>query len=286
MARKKHAKRASLLKIVLFIFLFLIILYPFIEARRLTVDENTLSNNKLPKGLRNMRIVYLSDIHQGTFFSQTRVNDLVAQVNSYRPDLILLGGDYATNSNSAISFFQKLPAFHASIGVFGVLGNHDRSDPQSNFETLKSAMRNAGVTPLVNEVKQLRYHDSTFYVAGIDDYNNGHPDITGVASKVNGDEFVIFLTHTPDAFPEAFEAKDQKGNLHWFDIGLSGHTHGGQITLLSKPVIRNYTKVSDRYLTGWLQENRAHILVSNGVGTTVLPLRLFARPQIHIITLQ
>ncbi len=286
MARKKHAKKKSFLKYIILLILLLLLAYPFYEARNLSVLEKTITVNNLPTDLKNLRIVYLSDIHRGAFFSQTRVNDLVSLINGLYPDIVLLGGDYGNNSDTAISFFQNLPPIHAQIGVYGVLGNHDRSNPQSNFETLKTAMHSANVIPLVNDVKAVRYKASTFYIAGIDDYNMGKPDIQGVASKINRDDFVIFLTHTPDAFPEAFYAKDQNGKPQWFDLALAGHTHGGQVTFFGLPMIRNYTKVSDRYLTGWLEENRAHILISNGVGTSVLPIRLFAKPQIHLITIK
>lgn len=286
MARRKHAKKGSWPKRIAFALLLLIMIYPFYEARNIQIDEKILTINNLPSDLKNLRIVYVSDIHRGPFFSQTRVDDLVALINSYYPDLVLLGGDYASNFDNAIRFFQNLPTLQARLGVVGVLGNHDRNSPKSNIETLKAAMGSANVTPLVNEMVSLRYKDTLFYIAGIDDYTTGEPDIQAVANQAAAENFVIFLTHTPDAFPEAFKAKDQNGNPHWFDLGLSGHTHGGQVTLFGTPIIRNYSKVSDRYLTGWLQENRAHTLVSNGVGTAVFPVRFFAKPQIHIITLQ
>lgn len=286
MARRKHAKKGSFIKWIFLVALLFIIIFPFAQARRLTVDQISVTINNLPSNLKGMRILYLSDIHQGAFYSQTRVNDLVLRINSYQPDLVLLGGDYANNSSGAISFFQNLPTIHSTLGTFAVFGNHDRTNPQSNFETLKSAMQNANVTPLVNEAKQLRFRDASFFVAGVDDYNVGHPDVAKTASMVTSEDFVIFLTHTPDAFPEAFRTRDRNNNLHWFDLGLSGHTHGGQVTFFGSPIYRNYTQVSDRYLTGWLQENRAHLLVSNGVGTVVFPIRFFAAPQIHIITLQ
>ncbi|NLB91445.1 MAG: metallophosphoesterase [Clostridiales bacterium] len=287
MARRKHGKKASFLKYI-FLFAFLLVLvYPFLEARNITVDEQTLLIPSLSKDLQGLKIVYVSDIHQGTLFSQTKVNDLVAKINEHSPDLVLLGGDYGNTTAGAIVFFQNLPAIQANLGTFAVLGNHDHEGASKDgIELLKSAIRNTGIVPLVNETREIRYKSASFFVSGIDDYVHGSPDISAVSSSVSQEDFVIFLTHTPDAFPEAFNALDKNGHLHWFDLGLAGHTHGGQVTFFGTPLFRNYNLVSDKYLTGWLQENRAHTLVSNGVGTVILPARFFAKPQIHVITIK
>ena len=75
---------------------------------------------------------------------------------------------------------------------------------------------------------------------------------------------------------------DRAGRLGWFDLALFGHTHGGQISFLA-PLLDFGSDVEDRYLSGWLQENRVDMLVSNGVGTSVIPARLFCPAQIHYI---
>ena len=121
----------------------------------------------------------------------------------------------------------------------------------------------------------------------VDDYYNGFPDVKGVAAQVDKEDFVIFAGHTPDFLPDALKAADRNGDGHWFDLALFGHTHGGQINLFGYTPFKNVDEsLSARYMTGWHEENRAGILISNGVGTSVLPVRLFAQPQIHLITLK
>jgi predicted MPP superfamily phosphohydrolase len=125
------------------------------------------------------------------------------------------------------------------------------------------------------------------YLAGVDDFNNGFPGVPGVASQVSSSDFVIFAGHTPDLLPDMLKAKSADGKAHWYDLALFGHTHGGQVNLFGySPFFNLSPQVGSRYLTGWLEENRAAILVSNGVGTSGAPLRLFARPQIHLVTLK
>lgn len=287
MARKKHArKRGCLSRLITLALLIVLIGYPFYEARNIKVETKTLLVEGLHADLNGLTIVYLSDIHFGPRFSMAQVQSLVYQINAMHADIILLGGDYADDSDDAIRFFEQAPPFRANLLVAGVLGNHDRTQPESNRDKLQSAMITAGVWPLVNNIKSVKIGDAAIVLAGIDDINNGYPEIQGVASMVSADDFVVFLPHSPGALPQALQAVDKYGRPRWFDLALSGHTHGGQVTFFGRPLIPEFAKVDGRYLTGWIEENRIPILVSNGVGTAYLPVRLFAPPQIHVITLK
>ena len=285
MARKRHKKKSYVARIIVLALLLFMIGYPFYEATTLTREERTVVIPSLPRELSGLRVVFVSDIHQGPFFSQTRVNNLVAEINSANADIVIFGGDYADDSGGAVEFFRNLPKVHARLLAAGVVGNHDRTVPESNLAALQSAMLSAGVTPLVNTVREVRYRDISFYIAGIDDIDNGHPDVAGIAAQLRQEQFVIFVTHSPDGFADAFSVTDRGGSPHWFDLGLAGHTHGGQVTLLGNPLIHNFSKMPKEYYTGWHTANGAELLTSNGVGTSVFPVRLFAKPQFHVITL-
>lgn len=266
------------------VLLLVVLVWPFAEPFMLETETTALQSTDLPEDVGQLRIVYLTDIHYGSFYSLGRVKELVSRVNALNPDLILLGGDYADDSDGAIQFFKDAPSFHARYAVCGVVGNHDRTEPESNLSQLKSAMFAAGVTPLVNEVMQVRIGSSGVYVAGIDDVNNGWPDLDGVASQVTQEDYVIFLSHSPAVIPDALNATGADGRKNWFDLGLYGHTHGGQVAFLGQ--LLGISDVPARYEHGWLQENRIDMLVSNGVGTSILPIRVFRRPQIHLITVK
>ena len=285
--RRPQRRRIRIRYLVLPLLLLVMLVYPFWEAGTLKVMEHTLQVSGLPANLKNLKIVYASDFHQGSWFPQSRVNEVVAQINALSPDIIVLGGDYAQDSASAIDFFRDAPAFQARLGVFGVAGNHDRTEPESNLNLLIAQMKAAGVVPLVNSVSRMKVGQSYVYIAGVDDKNNGFPDVAGVASQVYADDFVIFAGHTPDLMPDVLKARSADNDSHWFDLALFGHTHGGQISFLGHtPFAKLSPEVGARYLSGWMEENRAAVLVSNGVGTSGLPVRLFAPPQIHLITLK
>lgn len=254
------------------------------ETYHIEVEASTIRAADFPENIGQLRIVFLSDIHKGPWFSENRVNALVARINALQPDLVLLGGDYAQDSGGAVEFFHALPRIHARYGSFAVPGNHDRTLPESNLNMLRSAMQEAGVTPLINTVSLVRIGTSDIYIAGLDDVNCGHPTLSSVASQVRKGDYVILLCHSPAIIPQALEARDADFQRNWFDLGLFGHTHGGQIGLFGG--VDRDEDVEDAYYSGWTRVNRADLLTSRGVGTSVLPLRLFCRPQIHLITIK
>ncbi len=282
---RRRTFRFSLGGLVIALLVLALLVVPFLGTRMLQVDEHVLRTPDLPDNLRNLKIVFVSDIHQGRWFSQQQVNDLFDRINRLNPDIVILGGDYAQDGDSAISFFHTMPDIQAKLGVFAVVGNHDRTE--DNLPVLLEAMKSRGVTGLVNSVESVQLGKTTLYIAGVDDSYTGFPRVSKVSSQVREDDYVIFVGHSPDLLPDLLAAKDMNGNTHWYDLALFGHTHGGQIRLFGQPLILPVRNDMGRsHAHGWFEENRASILVSNGVGTSVIPARLFAWPEIHLITLK
>lgn len=279
-----HHRRRSLIAVIVLV--LLILLYPLLEARLIQTERVTLRSDDLPAEANNLRIVYLSDIHYGFWFSDADVGRLVSRINSLRPDLVLLGGDYGTDNESAVAFFtslRKQGTLHSRYGVFGVVGDMDRGESSADLTRLTESMTNAGVTALVNKVAAVNIASNRIYIAGVDDYIAGEPNLKSVAGSVSARDYVIFLSHNPTVIPDAQLAADSSGSLGWFDLGLFGHTHGGQMKIFSS-MLDIAEDVPDRYRGGWLKENRVDLLISRGVGTLVYPGRLFCFPQIHYIT--
>lgn len=264
-----------------------LIAYPFVEPTVISIEEHTLQVRNLPSNLKNLKIVFASDMHQGPWFSQQRVNEVMTTINNLNADLVILGGDYANDSEGAIEFFKNMPDVYARLGVYAVLGEHDRTEPDGSLAVLVKQMQDRNIVPLVNDISRAKVGQNYIYIAGADDFTNGFPDVAGIASKVYADDFVIFAAHSPDLMPDVLKARSIDNDNHWFDLALFGHTHGGQVNVMGyTPFAQLSPEVGSRYLSGWLEENRAAVLVSNGVGTSVLPVRLFAPPQVHLITLK
>ena len=282
--RNRHRRRWLIFLIVL---LILMICYPLVEARLLQTENKTLQSDDFPIEANNLRVVYLSDIHYGFWFSDADLSRLIGRINSLRPDLLLFGGDYATDNETAIKFFralQKQGTIHSRYGIYGVIGEADRGESDATCKQLTEAMTNAGVVPLVNKVAPVNIAGRQIFIAGLDDKLTGKPDIKGVAKSVNAGDYVILLCHNPSVIQEAQVAVDASGNLSWFDLGLFGHTHAGQMSFFST-ALNIAEDVPDRYRNGWLKENRVDLLISPGIGTSVFPGRLFCFPTIHCITI-
>ena len=286
--RSRHLRRNRRRRfrvILLLIVLLVIVVYPFVEARVLTTDKVILHSDDLPADANHLKIVYLSDIHWGFWFSDADLSGLVAKINALRPDLVLFGGDYATDHESALQFFRKLqdmPKIHARYGIYGVPGEADRGEDAQDRTLLSEAMSNAGITPVFNSVEYVPIGSGRICIAGLDDVLAGKPDLKSVAGSVSARDYVILLCHNPSIITDAQQTRDADDSFGWFDLGLFGHTHGGQMKFFSG-LLGIADDVPDRYLSGWFTENRVDLLVSHGVGTSVFPARLFCPPQIHLI---
>lgn len=263
----------------------IVLIYPLVEARILTTEKVVLRSEALPADANHLRIVFLSDIHWGFWYSDSNLKGLISDINALRPDLVLFGGDYATDHESALAFFrtlQGLARIHARYGIFGVPGETDCGEDAQDRTLLSEAMTNAGVVPLFNKAEYVKIGSGTICVAGLDDVISGRPDLKGLVSSISGADYVIFMAHNPAVISEAQLIRNSAGSLNWFNLGLFGHTHGGQMMFFSD-LLGLAEDVPERYVSGWLTENRMDLLITRGVGTSVVPARLFCPPQIHLI---
>ena len=252
---------------------FLMVAYMFIEPYWIETKEVTIESDQIPTQFDGKKIVFISDIHHGPFFDKNRVDNLVNQVNDLNPDLILLGGDYVSgDSNYIAPVFSSLAKLKAPMGVYAVLGN---SDPQ--YWTLKTIPQ-SNMTYIGNKGTWIQVNGSRIRLGGVGDFKNGVQIQNATIKPVTSQDFTIMLSHNPDYFPEVDKSK--------VDLVLSGHTHGGQITFfgLWAPVV--YSDYGNKYRTGIIKENNTTMIVTNGIGTVYAPVRFFARPQIHVITLK
>lgn len=273
-----------------FISLLLIILIPvclllwgFIEPYCLTLTEDSVSVDGMPSGLTKLRIVYVSDVHAGGFLSDMRTGSIVRMINSCNADLVLFGGDYASDPEGTLAFFQGLPRINSRYGVFAVAGEKDTAGTTLELSRLRNAMTRAGVQLLDNESARVRVDGQDIYIVGLSEYTQGRAEITRLAGLSDASNLVILLCHNPNAIPSALVARDMNYQSNWFDLGLFGHTLGGKIPLLEQLFDSN--GVPNRYESGWLRENGTLLLVSRGAGTTGFPYRWGCMPQVHLITL-
>lgn len=251
------------------------VFYPRYLAQELTRSELILSFETLPDAWDGFRFVFLSDVHYGDYFGQERVQNLADLINREQTELVIFGGDYGQNAAQSEVFFSALPDLTAKH-VLIILGNHDR-ETDADPAPLVQKITERGFVPLINDRMLLEKDGATVALIGIDDFYHGTPDLEKAEKDAEGADFSIFLTHTPDVFPEL--------KTYFFDLSLCGHTHGGQVAL-GGHAIKSSSLYGSRYLSGIKHEKDATILISNGVGTSLLPVRFGAPAQYHVITLK
>jgi hypothetical protein len=224
-----------------------------------------------------VRVAHLSDLHtSGLNLLERR---LLALLEEESPDLIVISGDTIAASNRPTDTAEDrraraatrllLERLRAPMGVYLVRGNWEvvRGLPDdSDFYA------SVGIRLLVNESVEVR---RGLFVVGIDDLT-GRPDSKRAFSSVPDEAFSIAVFHSPSYWPEVEMVAD---------VGLAGHTHGGQVRI---PLIRPFwlPAGSGSYLEGWYAGLHGALYVSRGLGTSLLPIRFLARPEVLLLTLE
>lgn len=194
------------------------------------------------ENLSGKKAVLAGDFH---FKNKKRIAKVVEKINEQNPDYVFYIGDY-TDKVPADYVVKALSSVKGEI--YSVLGNHD---DEFEFKNMPNLLNNRHITK------------NGITIAGIDYYN---PDISKAIG--NSEQPIILLSHNPDVINKVPEQ---------VNLILSGHTHGGQVTLFGKPFV---TPSKYRFGKG-LIKNR--MIITGGVGTSIIPMRLFNPPEINVI---
>jgi predicted MPP superfamily phosphohydrolase len=241
------------------------------------VREARVELRNWPKDQRPLRLLLLTDIHvQGPDMAPERLLRIVEQANALAPDMVLLAGDFIgdrelrTRSYSAEEMAAPLAALRAPLGRFAVLGNHDH---WNNGPAVRAALTGAGIRVLVNEAVRV----GPLALGGVDDDHTARSDLgrTLVGMQMAGGVPVL-LSHSPDPFPALPED---------VPLMLAGHTHCGQIRLPWIGPLATASRHGKRYACGRYDERGRTLIVSAGLGTSVLPFRIGAVPDMWLVEL-
>jgi len=230
----------------------------------------------LADGLIGMRVVQISDIHLYPYTTEELVTRAVERINALSPDLVLMTGDYVTDSIGAIEgLIPILSRLNPRLGTFASLGNHDG---WVNRYRVTEGLTQAGVRVLANEGLSLAHASAVLYVAGLDDGWTGYPSLNRALEAMDRPQPVVLLMHEPD-FADLY-AQDGRVTLQ-----LSGHSHGGQVRLpgMGAPVL---PWMASRYDQGLYQLGQMWLYTNRGLGMTGIPVRFNCRPEVTLFTLE
>ena len=267
--------------------------YSFVESNNIYVQHVSIQNEKLRN---NYTLLHLSDFHlhkgMNVRLLNNLKNSLIEIVKKYRIDIALLTGDLIDNDSGIEILPEILGLIKPEKGTFAVLGNHDyfqynllhvfypifffNEKKPSNIEYLKKVLKNWNVKLLIDKKKTIYNKGDILDIWGIDSRSvksSALPEI-----NVNKRHLTLLLSHYPDVI------KYYK-NLN-VDILLSGHTHGGQITVFGHPVVVK-SKIKKREAKGASVHQKTVLYVTRGVGVSrYFPFRFFAKPEISMIFLR
>ena len=234
---------------------------------------------------RQIRLIQVTDIHYGMFYGSFSLGALVGNLNSIEADALVITGDLFHSPNtpveSAVPILRRLRK--RRWGNFAVLGNHDF---YAGIERSVQAITQGGISLLRNEWITFHEDGANIRIGGIDDPRANW--LTGkqfpeffefIRKEPQEPGFRILLSHRPVVFPLAVQQ-----NIH---LTLSGHTHGGQITLPAPGELRPWSLAGlvSPYTLGMYKEGNSRMYVNRGVGLTFVPARINCPPEIAIINL-
>lgn len=233
-----------------------------------------------------VKIGFLADLHiGGRHVDADRAMDISLRMNVLEPDIILLGGDYisghtprsetpAALDSQIDDGITALGKLSAPFGVFAVIGNHDNWYDETYLETLMTGL---GIGVLNNQARTIAMSSGApaLCLVGLTDYWTGRKDPEAFSGCADGQGIVSFM-HSPDSLASL---------PHSTLLALAGHTHGGQINLPFIGRRVTATDIGPDYAYGLLDYGEIPVYVTSGIGTSMLPARFRAKPEIVVITL-
>ena len=243
-----------------------------------------------------LRVAVIADIHAcEPYMPASRVRAICELANSFEPDLTVLLGDFNGGHNTVTApvypeqWGMAVSILRAPLGVYAVLGNHDwwhgvlpkfRGD---EAESVRRALWHARIRLLENHAVRLEKSGKPFWLAGIGDQMSfrvrrgvfrGNDDLDGTLGQVSDDAPVVMLAHEPFIFHRMPER---------VSLTLCGHTHGGQMSLpfIGSPFAER--RFGEKYVYGHVNEGGRHMIISAGLGTSILPARIGRPPELVVI---
>jgi predicted MPP superfamily phosphohydrolase len=275
LGRLPRARRAPALGGLLFGMLFggLLLLLEGVRGAAFAVFRRVdLPIDQLPPALEGFTIAQLSDLHLGVPLTYRAIRRAVAAVESARPDLIVLTGDYITYDRHLPLLRAALAPLAAPHGILAIFGNHDH---WTDLPAITRLLQDLGIEVLVNRHRTLAVGDAQLVIAGVDDIWDGAPDLDAALAGAPAGAPVILLAHSPDFADEAARSCAA--------VQLAGHTHAGHIRLPGLGALF-LPRHGIRYDRGLWRVGNMWLYVSQGLGGW--PIRIGCRPEATLFTLR
>jgi predicted MPP superfamily phosphohydrolase len=266
---------------------------------RLNITRYRVTPPKWTPGF-SLSVGVIADVHAGgPLMPAERIRAIAERTNELKPDIVVLLGDFAashklkTHSVAPEEWAEALSVLKAPLGVHAILGNHDWWDDHAAMRAGQGPvigrrmLERFGIPVYENDAVRLTKDGHAFWLAGLGDQlafvrqlrrrryagRRGVDDLAGTLAKITDEAPVILLAHEPDIFTQVPDR---------VSLTLSGHTHGGQVRLFGYSP-RVPSRFGNRYAYGHIVENNRHLVVSGGLGCSILPVRIGVPPEVVMV---
>jgi uncharacterized protein len=264
----------------------------WIEPKKIAITRNTIAKSNCG-ATRKVKLVQLTDLHLRHISDFHR--SVAQQTIALKPDILLFTGDSIHNRNAVDLLDRFLALFPANIDKFAVLGNWEHWS-NADIGHIRQIYLQHKCRLLVNESAVYPVMDKNLLITGLDDYTGGLPSMRDALKGHAPARNHLLLCHSPGyvdriapesdstpinspLFPEGISIRD-----FTFDLMLSGHTHGGQIAFFGfAPYL---PEGCGRYARGLYTDVNPPLYVSRGIGTSIVPLRFMAVPEISYFEME
>lgn len=283
MISKAKMKNILIITVVIIVGLFTFFRW---QNNSITINEIVFKNDKVPESFNGYRILQISDLHNKEFGNNQ--NKILTKIEKINPDIIVITGDLVDSSNTNIDVAMDLINGAIDIApIFYVSGNHEAWS--GSYNTLKPKLEEAGVTVLDDQKVEISKDNSFIDIIGVSDpsfVESGWLDYGDNVQTKNllntlierNSNLKILLSHRPELF-DVYSSND-------VDLVFSGHAHGGQFRIpfiggLVAPDQGFFPKLSE----GVHISNNTSMVISRGLGNSIIPIRIFNRPELIVVTL-
>jgi uncharacterized protein len=241
------------------------------------VSNHTIQSPEVPTSFDGYRIVQVSDLHDATFGENQQ--RLVKKIQQTKPDTIVITGDIIdSNRYNLQNSLDLIDQIVKIADVYYVTGNHEVAT--NDVDRIKEKLSDRGVRVLSNETLKLERAGEAISLTGIEDPLMGEVASRMIAdSRVPSDAFTVLLAHRPEDFQAYVDAG--------IDVTFSGHAHGGQFRIPGMGgLVAPGQGYFPKYTAGIHEQNQSKLVVSRGLGNSIIPMRLFNLPDIVVVTLK
>ncbi|TQR17801.1 metallophosphoesterase [Psychrobacillus soli] len=248
----------------------------YIGNNAIKTTNITVESAKIPTVFDGLKIVQISDLHDATFGENQE--KLAKKVRNAAPDLIFLTGDLIDSNRYDLENSLDVVRQIISLApVYYVTGNHEIAT--NDVDHIKASLVSLGVIVLSNEETTIEKDGEQLRIIGIEDPLNGVPVGEALSKFDELDAYTLVLSHRPETFQDYVD--------HGMDLVFSGHAHGGQFRFPGLGgLVAPGQGLFPKYTAGVYEESDTKMIVSRGLGNSVIPVRVFNTPEIVVVTLK